>query len=351
MRTTTRYCSGPGEIRTKADGSFYTVYTPFKKACWAHFNEHGGWEVLPEPASQKKSGVSDDTAPDAAEGFGASGVDPGLWPGGEAAAHERLTRFVGERIGAYKDARDFPDRDGTSAISPYLSLGVLSPRQCVVPALARNRGRIDGGNEGIVTWIQELLWREFYRHVMVAFPRVCKHRAFRPGFERVAWRDDPAGLEAWKNGRTGYPIVDAAMRCLKRTGWMHNRLRMIVAMFLTKHLLIDWREGERHFMRHLVDGDLASNNGGWQWSASTGTDAQPYFRIFNPVSQSRKFDPDGSFIRRWLPELASLDDALIHEPWVSPLAASSIDYPGPIVDQSAGRKRALAAFEAVRGKR
>lgn len=338
----------PGEVRTKGAGSFYTVYTPFKKACWARFRAEGGWEILPAPEAQRESGVLGDEVPAHVDGFPDSGCDPRLWPAGEQAAAERLGAFADAQLGSYHDNRDHPAREGTSALSPYLTLGVLSPRQCVTEALKRNGERIDRGDKGAVTWIQELLWREFYRHVMVGFPRVSMGRAFRAEFERVPWRHDPAGLEAWREGRTGYPIIDAAMRCLASTGWMHNRLRMICAMFLTKHLLIDWREGERHFMRSLVDGDLASNNGGWQWSASTGTDAQPYFRIFNPVSQSRRFDPGGVFIRRWVPELESLDDTLIHEPWASPLAAASVDYPGPIVDQKKGRQRALDVFEAVR---
>jgi len=338
----------PGEIRTQGEGKFYTVYSPFKRACWARYNEGEAWEVLAAPRKGLKIEVGADEIPDRVEGFERSGVASSLWPAGEVEARARLDRFIRSRLDGYKDDRDFPAVAGTSTLSPYLAAGVLSPRQCVVPALDRNRGRIDGGNNGAVTWIQEMLWREFYRHVMVGFPRVCKSRAFRPEFEVVAWRDDPDSLDAWKAGRTGYPIVDAAMRCLLETGWMHNRLRMVAAMFLTKHLLIDWREGERHFMRHLVDGDLASNNGGWQWSASTGTDAQPYFRIFNPISQSRKFDAEGTFIRRWVPELDALDEKIIHEPWVSPLAALSVDYPAPIVGQKEGRERALAAFEAVR---
>ena len=196
--------------------------------------------------------------------------------------------------------------------------------------------------------MEEILWREFYRHVLVGYSRVSRNRDFNAAYEGLAWRDAPEDLAAWKAGRTGYPIVDAAMRCLAQTGWMHNRLRMIVAMFLTKHLLIDWREGEKHFMRHLVDGDLASNNGGWQWSASTGTDAQPYFRIFNPTTQGEKFDPEGIFIRAWIPELASVPLKTIHEPSgiTDGLFAA---YPRPIVGQKEGRERALAAFKEQRG--
>jgi deoxyribodipyrimidine photo-lyase len=338
----------PGSIRTKSEGTYYTVYSPFKKACYALDEQGDTPEVLPAPRKQREIDVSSDDIPDTVEGFDPNPTGLDLWAHGEQAAQRQLTAFVSQRIAAYKDERDFPAVDATSVLSHHLHLGSISPAQCVAAAREANAHRIDKGGKGPVHWVSEVLWREFYRHVMHGFPRVCKGRAFRPEFQNVPWRDDPEALAAWKEGRTGYPIVDAAMRSLTQTGWMHNRLRMVVAMFLTKHLLIDWRLGEQHFMRHLVDGDLASNNGGWQWSASTGTDAQPYFRIFNPTSQSRKFDPDGEFIRRWVPELEPLDGDIIHEPHTSGLAMANIDYPPPIVDQKAGRERALEVFEAVR---
>lgn len=339
----------PGSIRTKGDGTFYEVFSPFKKACWAAHERGETAEPLPEPEPAGRVEIAPDEVPDRVEGFARFPVGSDLWPAGEGEANRRLEAFVADRLEEYKDRRDDPADTGTSTLSPYLALGVTSPAICLRPVLERTGGRLDKGGRGEVAWINEILWREFYRHIVVGFPRVCMGRAFRREYEAIPWRDDPEGLEAWKRGQTGYPIVDAGMRCLLETGWMHNRVRMITAMFLTKHLLIDWREGERHFMRHLVDGDLASNNGGWQWSASTGTDAQPYFRIFNPVSQSRRFDPEGAFIRRWVPELRALDGKVIHEPWASPLAASSVDYPPPVVDQKAGRERALSTFEAARG--
>ncbi|MCF5552819.1 deoxyribodipyrimidine photo-lyase, partial [Pseudomonas syringae] len=181
----------------------------------------------------------------------------------------------------------------------------------------------------------------------VGYPRVSRHRAFRPETEALKWRDATEELRAWQEARTGLPIIDAAMRQLLETGWMHNRLRMVVAMFLTKNLLIDWREGERFFMRHLIDGDLASNNGGWQWSSSTGTDSAPYFRIFNPLSQSERFDPEGVFIKRWLPELADMNKKQIHDPSLIGDLFGAADYPKPIVDLSKSRARALAAFKAL----
>ncbi|MEK1908449.1 MAG: FAD-binding domain-containing protein, partial [Pseudomonas sp.] len=231
--------------------------------------------------------------------------------------------------------------------STYLAAGVISPRQCLHAALRGNQGEFDSGNPGAVSWINELLWREFYKHILVGYPRVSRHRAFRPETEALPWRDAPQDLLAWQQGRTGIPLIDAAMRQLLATGWMHNRLRMVVAMFLTKNLLIDWREGERFFMRHLIDGDLAANNGGWQWSASTGTDAAPYFRIFNPISQSQKFDADGRFIRTWLPELVGLNKRDIHDPSAMGGVFGLAEYPRPIVDLAHSRERVLQAFRSL----
>jgi deoxyribodipyrimidine photo-lyase len=257
-----------------------------------------------------------------------------------------LQHFVKERIERYKTDRDSPATAGTSTLSPYLASGVISARQCLESAVAANNGRVDSGKTGVVTWISELIWREFYRHILMGYPRVCRHQPFRLETKQIEWDEDDAHFEAWCAGRTGFPIVDAGMRQLARTGWMHNRVRMITAMFLTKDLFIDWRRGEAHFMRHLVDGDLASNNGGWQWSASTGTDAAPYFRIFNPYSQSRKCDPTGDYIRKFVPELAGLDDDSIHQP--EPLAADANDYPQPIVDRTQTKERVMAAFKAIK---
>jgi deoxyribodipyrimidine photo-lyase len=200
-------------------------------------------------------------------------------------------------------------------------------------ALSLNHGSLSEGQQGIATWINELIWREFYKHLLVDFPQLCRFKPFKPETDRLPWKQDSELFEAWKAGRTGFPIVDAAMRQLKQTAWMHNRLRMVVAMFLTKHLFIDWRLGEAYFMSMLVDGDLASNNGGWQWSASTGVDAVPYFRIFNPTRQSQRFDERGDFIRQYLPELSGLDNKSIHMP--SAQQAKALAYPLPIVDHSA----------------
>ncbi len=258
-----------------------------------------------------------------------------LWPAGAARAHKQLEGFAAATIGAYKEQRDIPAVAGTSQLSPQLAAGVLSIRQCWHATLRT------AGNAGVFTWQNELLWRDFYKQVMWHFPHVCKKYQWRTDLGHIPWRHDEADFARWCEGRTGIPIVDAAMRQLLHTGWMHNRLRMITAMFLSKQLLIDWRWGEHWFMQQLIDGDFSANNGGWQWSASTGTDAAPYFRIFNPVTQSQRFDPDGTFIRRWVPELAELDNKSIHDPGLWKPA----DYPAPLVDLAFGRERALSAFK------
>ena len=339
----------PGSLLTQS-GGYFQVYSQFRKVCYQRLHSALP-RCLPLPGPQQDLGIPSDVPPCTVDGFPTPSEQlRQLWPAGEAAARERLDAFALEALWCYDDRRDFPARAGTSQLSPYLAAGVISPRQCLHAALANNQGEFDSGNPGAVCWINELLWREFYKHILVGYPRVSRHRAFRQETDALAWRRAPDELEAWQQGRTGIPIVDAAMRQLLATGWIHNRLRMIVAMFLTKNLLIDWREGERWFMRHLIDGDLAANNGGWQWSASTGTDAAPYFRIFNPISQSQKFDPDGHFLRHWLPELAHLDKRDIHAPSALGGLFGVPGYPQPVVDLSASRERALAAFRDLGGR-
>ncbi|KAJ3117306.1 hypothetical protein HDU96_007212 [Phlyctochytrium bullatum] len=257
-----------------------------------------------------------------------------LFPPGEAEALKRLEKFAEtKKMNHYKTDRDIPGKDGTSRLSPYLAVGLVSARQCLRKALEMNSNKFDYGNEGIVTWISELCWRDFYRNILVEFPRVCKNRPFLSWTESIPWDPDEEKFRAWCEGKTGYPIVDAGMRQLAEIGWMHNRLRMIVATFLVKDLGIDWRRGEKWFMNNLIDGDFASNNGGWQWAASTGTDAQPYFRIFNPTSQAERFDPSGNFIRKYVPELKTLDTKSLHDPTgVSPRKLAELGYPKKIVD-------------------
>ena len=303
---------------------------------------------LPKPRKQQELGVESSLVPSKVKGFDFSNARNDLWPAGEPEARKRLKKFSA-RISSYDQARDVPSVNGTSLLSPYLAAGVISPRQCMAAALAANGGKITGKNDGARIWISELTWRDFYTHVMVGFPRVSKHQPFKPKTEAIPWRDSEKDFSAWKNGRTGYPIVDAGMRQLNQTGWMHNRLRMVTAMFLSKHLLIDWRLGERYFMQKLIDGDLSANNGGWQWSASTGTDSVPYFRIFNPFSQSKRFDTDGIFIKKLCPELKDIQAKSLHDEkkFAKALSESDCDYPSYIVDYKAGRERALTAFKSL----
>lgn len=344
----------PGEVRT-GEGRFFTVFSPFKRALYAHMLRHGMPAVYSVPGRQQPLGIEPTPVPSHVEGF-TSSVRAEIWPAGEAEALRRLDRFIAAAGDDYKARRDFPgDDDGTSRLSPYLAVGAISPRQCVAAAVQANvrakpSSPFDTGSEGLSHWISEVAWREFYVHILIGFPRVCMGRAFQPSTEAIVWNDNEAHFRAWCEGRTGVPIVDASMRQLRTLGWMHNRLRMVAAMYLTKNLFIDWRRGEKFFMQHLVDGFLASNNGGWQWSASTGTDAAPYFRIFNPVSQSQKFDPEGHFIRRMVPELSGVAGDAIHEPWEMPLLLRTrLEYPMPLVDLSTSRQAAIEAFQRLKG--
>jgi deoxyribodipyrimidine photo-lyase len=334
----------PGTVLTKTE-TYFQVFSQFRKVCYERLHRSVP-ALVKAPGKQAKLNVDSDPVPASIKGFAPPSESlRALWPAGEQEARRRLDTFADAQIDYYQSERDFPAKPGTSQLSAYLAAGVISPRQCLHAALQSNQGEFDSGKVGAVTWINELLWREFYKHILVGYPRVSRHRAFRTETEALAWRDAPDDLAAWQEARTGLPIIDAAMRQLLETGWMHNRLRMVVAMFLTKNLLIDWREGERFFMRHLIDGDLAANNGGWQWSASTGTDSAPYFRIFNPISQSEKFDSEGLFIKHWLPELAGLNKKEVHDPASAGGLFGVANYPAPIVNLGASRERALAAFK------
>jgi deoxyribodipyrimidine photo-lyase len=281
------------------------------------------------------------------------------FPPAEAEARRRLRAFAdGEGAGSiyqYAEGRDRMDLDGTSKLSPYLRFGMLSARQAVIAALRAREAASDAqSRSGAETWLNELIWREFYMAILARFPHVLE-QSFRANLQGIVWENDEDAFAAWCEGRTGYPVVDAAMRQLVETGWMHNRARMIVASFLVKDLLIDWRLGERFFMQHLVDGDPAANNGGWQWTAGTGTDAAPYFRIFNPTLQGKRHDPDGAYVRRWVPELTKVPDRYIHEPSKMSLDAQQEaaciigrDYPAPIVDHAWARERVLNAYRQAR---
>jgi len=328
----------PGTIMTRK-GTPFSVYTPFKRR-WLEQLHSDQVRPLPVPPAQG------DAIPAGHLNY-LAGVPLELgsarWPAGEQVAQNRLGQFLNDHISHYGADRNFPGLDGTSNLSAYLSVGSVSSNQCLHSASRMNDGRLRG--PAIDTWVNQIVWRDFYRHVVALFPRVSRGCAFRRFYDSIPWRDAPAELAAWQEGTTGYPLVDAGMRQLRHTGWMHNRLRMVAAMFLAKHLLTDWRHGERYFMQQPVDGDFAANNGGWQWSASTGTDAVPYFRVFNPTSQGRRFDPCGTFTREMLPELADLSDRYLFEPHG---AGVELDYPQPIVEHGFARQRAIAAFRRAR---
>lgn len=355
----------PGSV-TKDNGEPYTVFTPFKRK----------WLTIPKPdmvtSPDQSRFVSADKVvmyqPESRAGGNAPFTSPldhirSLTELGlpstisvplatEQEATRRLDDFLSKRVYTYDmgrnelAARSTDDTYmGSSFLSPYLRFGMLSPRQAYWGACEAYTATLKEPNrESVETWVSELVWREFYMHILHHFPHVMKG-SFRPQYDKLEWRYDENDLAAWKAGMTGFPVVDATMRQLQVMGWIPNRARMIVASFLTKELLIDWRVGERHFMDWLIDGDPAANNGGWQWSAGTGTDAQPYFRIFNPIAQSEKFDPDGAYIRRWIPELRDVPLKFIHAPWEMTTAPEN--YPLPIVDRSIARERTLAAFKAV----
>lgn len=339
----------PGTVLSGANKP-YTVYTPFKNK-WRDLSRSLEFSVTHEMIGCFFSNAGNEHAlPDKVALGISTGIE--LPIAGEGGARKRLERFLAGQIFEYATSRNeltihpFNGSAGTSQLSLYFRLGMLSPREVVANARrAYTQAESDDAREGVTTWVDEIIWREFYMHIMAQFPHVYRGN-FRSEYDNLEWDDNPQALQAWKDGMTGYPIVDAAMRQLKATGWIPNRARMIVSSFLTKHLLINWREGERHFMQHLLDGDPAANNGGWQWAAGTGTDAQPYFRIFNPYSQSKKFDPNGDYIRMWVPELADLSAKAIHVP--HEIKQPPRNYPEPIVDHKAARERTLVAFKAAK---
>jgi len=323
----------PPEAVLKADGKPFTVYTPFGRR----------WRALPPPAAPLPAPPRLAPPPDLfslpipTEPAGAP------FPAGEAEAARRLAAFAAGPLADYATERDRLDHAGTSALSPYLRFGMLSARQAAVAAR-------QAGSAGAEVWLSELIGREFYMSILTHFPD-GERDSFRAGLRAIAWDNDAAAFAAWREGRTGYPVVDAALRQLAGAGWTHNRARMIAASFLVKDLLIDWRWGERWFMQNLVDGEPASNNGGWQWTAGVGTDAAPYFRVFNPTLQGQKFDPEGAYVRRWVPELAGVPTRFIHAPWKmsegeQTRAGCRIgkDYPAPMVDHARARARVMEVY-------
>ncbi|KAI0599004.1 DNA photolyase, FAD-binding/Cryptochrome [Biscogniauxia sp. FL1348] len=341
-----------------------TVYTPWFRSWVAYVHAHP--ETLRAYAAPEPNPPG--TLEREWEGLRAAGEIPeapeekrlaeaerlrALWPAGEAEAHRRLDKFCRERIARYADRRDRPAEAATSSLSVHLAAGTLSARAAVRAAReCSGADRLDAGDEGARTWIGEVAWRDFYRHVLVHWPYVCMNKPFKPEYSNMEWSYDAEHFAAWREGRTGFPIVDAAMRQMRGTGWMHNRCRMIAASFLAKDLLLDWRMGERFFMESLIDGDFASNSGGWGFGASVGVDPQPYFRIFNPLLQSEKFDPDGAYIRKWVPELRAVEGKAIHDPYGRGAAAQAkkMGYPEPIVNHKESRERALSVYKAAQEK-
>lgn len=331
----------PGRVVARSTGLVQRVFTPFSRAWEA--TDRTPWPEGPPSLVPATDGRG--RRPDAVLGVDADDEGDLLPAGGELAAEQRLGAWLAE-VDGYDSRRDLPaDDTGTSRLSSDLRFGTLSPRHVLDVVGTATPGR--------AAFVRQLAWRDWYAHLLAERPELA-HAAMKPGLDDVAWRDDPAGFQAWRTGRTGYPIVDAGMRQLAETGWMHNRVRMITASFLVKDLLIDWRLGEAHFRRELIDAEVSQNAGNWQWVAGTGPDAAPYFRIFNPVTQSRRFDPGGGYLRRWVPELRALDDRSIHAPWeLGPLelAAAGVhlgdEYPWPIVDHAEARERTLAAYGAA----
>ncbi|MEZ4710840.1 MAG: deoxyribodipyrimidine photo-lyase [Caldilineaceae bacterium] len=340
----------PVDAVCKDDGAPYTVYTPYSRK-WKAITHLSRADILPAPVELATpphiASLDIPAPPETLPDFAA----------GEGEGKQRLARFVAgdaPPIFAYASQRDRPDLNATAQLSPYLRFGMISARLAAVGAVeAMQRAPSADARKSAQTWLDELIWRDFYLAILATFPKV-QGASFRNGYDQIAWLNSEDDFAAWRAGRTGYPFVDAAMRQLAATGWMHNRARMVTASFRVKHLLIDWRWGERWFMQNLVDGDPAANNGGWQWSAGTGTDAAPYFRIFNPITQGQKFDPDGDYIRRWVKELGQVSSKYIHEPWKMDRTEQAkaecrigIDYPAPIVEHKMARQRALDAYKSA----
>ena len=344
----------PPETIRKSDGDPYVVFSYYKRR-WLDLPPRRKGDILPAPEQiPPLTGVEGVPIPDKP-----SLPESAPFPAGTAEAQARLKAFtegVDPPIYHYDEQRDLLAVDGTSRLSPYLRWGMIAAGQVAAAAFDAIRSAPnEAAREQANRWLIEIIWRDFYLTILYHYPRV-RSENFKTKYDGIQWQNDANQFSAWCEGQTGFPVVDAAMRQMLATGWMHNRARMIVASFLTKDLLIDWRWGERAFMQHLLDGDVAANNGGWQWAAGTGTDAAPYFRIFNPWTQGEKHDPQGVYIRQWVPELADVPDKYIHEPYKMPddvqqAAGCRIgdDYPHPIVDHKAARERTLVAYKAAKG--
>ena len=332
-----------GNILNKS-GTMFKVFTPFKRA-WLRYVNQYCFDYL---GKVQALSTDDATLQENDLYIHMESLNQGAskaWPFASTFEQEVLPNFFNDKASSYSEHRDIPSIKGTSGISPYLAAGVISPRYVLRQLINKHPDIVNATDSGVFAWLNEIIWREFYRHLMFHEQRLCKHECFKEKYQKMAWHNNNKQFEAWKQGKTGYPLVDAAMRQLNTTGWMHNRLRMVVASFLTKHLLIDWRWGEKYFMQQLIDGDLAANNGGWQWAASTGCDSQPYFRVFNPIRQSERFDPDGIFIRMYIPELEDVPNKHIHFPHTYIENNNKSIYWPAIVEHKEARIKALAFYK------
>lgn len=337
----------PGAVKPKTS-AFYQKFTPFYKAWKAYIAEQG----IAAPQQVRASGAA--VSAQQVELTGDK-RDASAWAGSEEAIRQRLRRYIDEQVADYDRLRDSPSQDATSRLSPFFELGVIAPRAVARLLQQQSPDFPHGLNKGADTWLSELAWREFYQHLMVHVPRLSMGKAFIEYSDEFPWRSSSADFKRWSEGKTGFPIVDAGMRQLNHEGWMHNRVRMIVANFLVKDLHLDWRLGERYFMQHLIDGSFPANNGGWQWSASTGTDAAPYFRVFNPTRQSEQVDPEGRYIRKWVKELKDVPTKYIHSPHSylkakgeSGAGGSAENYPQPMVDHKEARDYFIATFKGLK---
>lgn len=378
-------CVVPPGLLSSQQGKQYAVYTPWFRAWLTFLDQNPEYlEISADPGSNPGdarryfAALFDSNVPSPPENKQldeekAAGLRE-TYPAGEHEAFRRLEAFLDEKAKAYDDERNFLNGETTSVLSPYFASGALSARTAVVKAREANNGKISRGEPGYISWISEVAWRDFYKHVLVHWPFIwythpptlaqpnltktaklttlsSMNKSFKPQFTNLAWSYNTDHFSAWTTGHTGYPLIDAAMRQLSQTAWMHNRARMAVSSFLSKDLLIDWRRGERHFMENLIDGDFASNHGGWGFGSSTGVDPQPYFRIFNPITQSRRFDPEGEYIRRWVPELRDVEGDAIHAPFEkgedseAARVARGNGYPRPIVDHKEARETALRRYK------
>jgi len=344
----------PGEIKN-GEGKFYSVYTPFKNKFLSELKkEYTAKQIC---NLDKLKAVKRFKSKSLKE-FGINVKESGLFKGGRTEALKLLKTFYHDKLIHYKEQRDFPNVHGTSYMSPHIHFGTIGIRELFRLAFNKIDKEVKSVDEktNVDTWINELIWREFYYNITFHNPQITT-KSFRPEYDNLEWSYDESLFKKWCEGKTGYPIVDAGMRQLNETGWMHNRVRMITAMFLTKDLFMDWRLGERYFAEKLIDLDFSSNNGGWQWSASTGCDAQPYFRIFNPTLQSKKFDVDGKYIKKYVPELKDVDAKYIHDPWEHKEILKEKyglelgkDYPLPVVNHSEIKDRVISEFKRIQNK-